>query len=408
MLIKLAWRNIWRNKRRTLITVASIFFAVFFSVFMNSFQKGTWTRMLDNIVNYYYGYIQIHGKGYWEDRTLDESIVLTRDLETLPETVKGLKAVVPRLETFTLLSSGEHTSVMMIVGTDPAREQEMTNLKGKMTEGVYFSANDQSLLLADGVKELLHVGLGDTLIVMTQGYQGTQAAGKYPISGFVHFASPDLNKSMVYLPIKEAQDLLGAEHRVTSLAMQLNSRKDLTGVMDQLKHKLDNDTYEIMNWKELLPELVEAQKTDAAGNYIFLLVLYLIISFGIFGTILMMTKERLYEYGVLIAVGMSRAKLALTTWLEIVFMTLIGVVFGMLGALPVVVYFKNNPIDFSNMGEDMSNTYEKWGFDPIFPTVLEAPLFFNQALLVLIISSLLATYAIWQIFKLKPVEAMKT
>ncbi|PIE48380.1 MAG: hypothetical protein CSA40_00765 [Flavobacteriales bacterium] len=347
MLIKLAWRNIWRNKRRTLITVASIFFAVFFSVFMNSFQKGTWARMLDNIVNYYYGYIQIHGKGYWDDRTLDESIVLTRDLETLPETVKGLKSVVPRLETFTLLSSGEHTSVMMIVGTDPVREQEMTNLKGKLTEGVYFSANDHSLLLADGVKELLHVGLGDTLIVMTQGYQGTQA-------------------------------------------------------------KLDNDAYEIMNWKELLPELVEAQKTDAAGNYIFLLVLYLIISFGIFGTILMMTKERLYEYGVLIAVGMSRAKLALTTWLEIVFMTLIGVVFGMLGALPVVIYFKNNPIDFSNMGEDMSNTYEKWGFDPIFPTVLEAPLFFNQALLVLIISSLLATYAIWQIFKLKPVEAMKT
>lgn len=407
MLFKLAWRNIWRNKRRSFITMASIFFAVLFSIFMNSFQKGAWVRMLDNIVNYYYGYAQIHQKGYWDDRTIDESMEYTEALQNIPNQVDGIHSLVPRLETFSLLSSGEHTNATMIIGTDPESEKAMTKLDEKLTEGLYFTKNEKALLVAEGVKDLLKVQLGDTLIVMTQGYHGIQAAGKYPIKGFVRFASPDLNKSMVYLPLVEAQSLLGAENRLTSLAVNLENRDDLTEVIQVLKNTLDTETYEIMDWKSLIPDLVEAQKADAAGNYIFLFVLYLIISFGIFGTILMMTKERSYEFGVLLSVGMSRAKLALTTWLEIISMALIGALIGMLGALPLIIHFNRNPIDFSKYGEDMSSTYEKWGFDPIFPTVLEGQLFYSQALLVFLISSILATYAIWIIYRLKPVKAMR-
>ena len=96
MLLKLAWRNIWRNKRRTFITVASIFFAVLFSIFMNSFQKGGWVRMLDNIVNYYYGYAQIHQKGYWSEKTINEALVLNDMLLKLPTEVDGLKRIIPR------------------------------------------------------------------------------------------------------------------------------------------------------------------------------------------------------------------------------------------------------------------------------------------------------------------------
>ena len=155
MLLKLAWRNIWRNKRRTLITVASIFFAVLFSIFMNSFQKGGWVRMLDNIVNYYYGYAQIHQKGYWSEKTINESLVLNDTLLILPTKIEGLKRIIPRLETFALLSSGEHTSGMMIVGTDPAAEDHLTQLKSRLVEGTYFNQKDKSLLIAEGVKDLL-------------------------------------------------------------------------------------------------------------------------------------------------------------------------------------------------------------------------------------------------------------
>ncbi len=406
MLLKLAWRNIWRNKRRTLITVASILFAVLFSIFMNAFQKGAWVRMLDNIVNYYYGYAQIHQKGYWEEKTINDALELNEELWQLPSNIEGLEQIIPRLETFALLSSGEHTSGMMIVGTNPKAEDQLTQLKSRLTEGVYFEKSDKALLIAGGVKSLLKVNLGDTLVILTQGYHGVNAAGKYPIKGIVHFASPDLNKRMIYLPLEETQDLLGASSMATSLALRLNERDDLESVMEQLKTQLDTEKYEIMDWQSMLPDLVEAQKTDAAGNYIFLLVLYLIISFGIFGTVLMLVKEREHEFGILLSIGMSRRLLAFSTWLEILLMALLGVVFGMLAALPLVYYFKVNPIDFSRY-EDMAENYEKWGFDPIFPTIMDASLFYSQAILMLIITSLLALFAIWKIYKLKPVEAMR-
>jgi len=407
MLLKLAWRNIWRNKRRTFITVASIFFAVLFSIFMNSFQKGAWVRMLDNIVNYYYGYGQIHQKGYWDEKTINEALELNDELLQLPAQIKGLKQVIPRLETFALLSSGEHTSGMMIVGTNPDAEDKLTQLKSRITEGIYFDQNDKALLIAEGVKDLLKVNLGDTLVILTQGYHGVNAAGKYPIKGVVHFASPDLNKRMIYLPLGETQNLLGASSLATSLALQLDDIDYLESVITELQEKLDTETYEVMDWQAMLPDLVEAQKTDAAGNYVFLLVLYLIISFGIFGTILMMVKEREYEFGVLLSIGMSRRLLAFSTWIEILFMALLGIVFGMLAALPLVHYFKVNPIDFSQYGDGMAETYAKWGFDPIFPTIMDASLFYSQAILVLVITSLLAFFAIWKVYKLKPVEAMR-
>ncbi len=406
MLLKLAWRNIWRNKRRTLITVASIFFAVLFSIFMNSFQKGAWVRMLDNIVNYYYGYGQIHKKGYWDEKTIDDALELNEELLQLPAKIKGLNLIIPRLETFALLSSGEHTSGMMIIGTIPDTEDKLTQLKSRITEGTYFDKNDKALLIAEGVKDLLKVNLGDTLVILTQGYHGVNAAGKYPVKGIVHFASPDLNKRMIYLPLAEAQILLGATSMATSLALQLDDKDYLKSVIVELQERLDAETYEVMDWHAMLPDLVEAQKTDAAGNYIFLLVLYLIISFGIFGTILMMMKEREYEFGVLLSIGMSRRLLAFATWIEILFMALLGIIFGMLAALPLVYYFKINPIDFSQYGEGMAETYAKWGFDPIFPTVMDASLFYSQAILVLIITSLLALFAVWKVYKLKPVEAM--
>ncbi len=406
MILKLAWRNIWRNKRRTLITVASIFFAVLFSIFMNSFQKGAWVRMLDNVVNYYYGYAQIHQKGYWEEKTINNVLELNDELWQLPTQIDGLEQIIPRLETFALLSSGEHTSGMMIVGTNPNAEDRLTKLKSRLTEGTYFNQRDKVLLIAEGVKDLLKVSLGDTLIILTQGYHGVNAAGKYSIKGIVHFASPDLNKRMVYLPLEETQDLLGAPSMATSLALRLNDRDDLEDVIEQLQTQLDADKYEIMDWQSMLPDLVEAQKTDAAGNYIFLLVLYLIISFGIFGTILMMVKEREHEFGILLSIGMSRGLLAFSTWVEILLMALLGVILGMLAALPLVHYFKVNPIDFSEYGE-MAESYEKWGFDPIFPTVMDASLFYSQAIIMAIITSLLALFAIWKIYKLKPVEAMR-
>lgn len=405
-LILIAWRNIWRNKRRTLITAASVLFAVFLSSFMVSIQTGAWDKMVDNMVTYYFGYAQVHQDGYWEDRTLDNSFSLNAAKEQLPSDLQENIGLVPRIESFALASTGDLTMGVMVVGTDPDAENAMTQLAERVVEGSYFEPNEASALLAEGVAEKLKLSVGDTLILISQGYRGTNAAGKYVIKGITRFGSPDLNKQMVFLPLHEAQYFYRAESLITSLAIDVD-RNEAEPTVRALKANLQEDQYEVMDWEELLPALVEAKEMDAAGNYIILIVLYVIIGFGIFGTVLMMTKERQYEFGVMTAIGMSRGRLALITWMEIVFLGMIGAVAGILVSIPLVYYFHLNPIDMGAMQQGMDDAYEKFGMEPIIPAAFDLKIFFGNAFTIFIITTLLSIYPIVNIFRLKPVEAMR-
>ncbi len=404
MITKLAWRNIWRNKRRTLITASSILFAVLFSSFMESLQQGAWNNMIRNVVNYYVGYAQIHEKGYEEEPALDKAFLLTDTMEALPDQHEQLEAIVPRLESYALASTGQHTMGAMVVGVEPQREDALTKLSGRISDGHYFEPDQSGVLVAEGVADYLQLAPGDTLLLISQGFRGVNAAGKYPIVGVLHFPSPDLNKSMVYLPLKDAQWFYGAEGRVTSLALQLSSPQALEPLLAQLRTALDTSTYELLDWQEMMPELLEAKALDSAGNVIVYIILYMIIAFGIFGTILMLTKERDFEFGVLTAIGTPRRTLAMATWLEIMLMGILGAIAGIIASIPVVGYFNRNPIRFTG---DYAHMLEQYGFEPIFPAEFDPNIFVTQAVVVLILTALLGLWPVRHIFRLRPVEAMR-
>jgi len=409
MLFKLAWRNIWRNKRRTLITASSIFFAVVFSVFMVSLQNGGWGRMIDNVINFYVGYGQIHLEGYHDEPNINSLMEYSDELKTLAEEVDHLENLVPRLEHFALASYGTQTKGIMLCGIDPKLEDDMTHLKDRLVDGEYLDANDKAVLIADGIAELLNIGVGDTLVMISQGYHGVNAAGMYPIKGLVHFAPPDLNKTLVYLPLAETQYFFGAdeENLISTLVLNIDDKKNLPKIKKSLNQKIDFDKNELIQWEQLVPGLIDAMNAKLNGTYMIMLILYAIITFGIFGTILMMAKEREYEFGILIAIGMKRKLLAWVVWLETVLLGFVGSVLGILGGMPLVYYFKVNPIDMTEMVEDAIEMYDEMGVEPIFPTSFELSVFFYQALIVFFISTLLAFYAVRKVRKLKPVEAMK-
>lgn len=407
MLLKLAWRNIWRNKRRTLITAASIMFAVFFASFMQSLQKGVWDNMLGNVVNFYYGYAQIHQKGYQDEQSIDMAFAIDKNLENLATNIPEIKAVVPRIESFALASKETATAGVLVVGIKADLENELTNLADRVVEGNYLEGEKKAAMIGKGVAEKLKLSVGDTLILVSQGYHGVNAAGKYPVQGILSFGSPELNKRMVYLPLEEAQYFYGAENLVTSLALKIEDRQQVPAAVAAMTNQLDMETYEVLDWQTMLPELMEAKALDTASNRLVLAVLYLIITFGIFGTILMMTKERSYEFGVLTAIGMKRWKLSVSVWLEIILMGFVGVVAGIIISIPVVYYFQVNPIDLTMMGEDAAEAYEKFGMEPILPAAFKFGIFVNQALIVFLITTILAVYPWTKISQLQPVAAMR-
>lgn len=407
MLPTLAWRNIWRNKRRTFITMASVAFAVFFATFMQSIQRGAWDHMLDNVVNFYYGFAQVQGVDYWEEQTLDQALDWTPALEAQLMEYPNIKSVAPRLESFALAAGEGLTSGVLVVGTDPNAEDKLTQLSDRLIEGAYWEEGSSGALIAEGVAEGLEIKLGDTIVLLSQGYHGVNAAGKYAVSGLLRFGSPELNKRMVYLPRTAAEQFFGADGLATTVALNIDGKENVNSILSGLPPKLDTTQLTVKGWEEMIPDLVEAKELDAAGNQVVLFILYLIITFGIFGTILMMTRERSYEFGVLIGIGMHRWQLGLVVWMEIVLLGLLGALLGMILSFPLIYNFYLNPIDLSVMGEEAVKTYEKFGMEPILPAVVDPMIFFMQGVLVVIITTVLALYPWLKLRSLEPISAMR-
>jgi ABC-type lipoprotein release transport system permease subunit len=403
MLLKLAWRNIWRNRNRSLITMSAIASAVLLAVATVSLQQGVWDNLIKNLVSLYSGYAQVHAKGYWDEQTLENSFVINESVDQLVAGTPGVNALAHRLESFALASSGEKTRGCLVVGVDPVAEENLTHISAKIQSGEMLETGREGALVAEGLAEKLQLQIGDTLVLLTQGYYGSTAAIKTEIQGLLHFGSPELNNRITYIPLALAQYWLDAPGRATSLVLGLEEAQQLPAVSKSLKKSLPAD-YEARTWKEMMPEINQHIEADSAGMYIMLGVLYLLISFGIFSTLLMMLAERQREFGMLNALGMRLKYIARVVLAETVFLTLCGSIAGLILSYPVVLYLNIHPIRF---GGEMAEMYEKFGFEAIFPTVIKARIFIEQTLFVLCVGLLLAIYPVWRVFRLNPVEAMR-
>lgn len=408
--ITLAWRNLWRNKRRTLIAASSVFFAVILALLMRSMQTGYYDYMIDSSVRTYTGHIQIQGKDYWEKRSFEESMILNEEMIDKVNQIDGVEMSVKRLETFSLISYGMVTRVIQVAGIDPEQENALTSLKDKIVKGEYLSDSSRGILLAEGLAELLKVDIGDSILIYGQGLYGVTAAELIPVKGLVRFTLPSQNKSFAYLSLPYAQWVYSAPERLTSLSIMLDNRKKINSIQSKIKTLFETTNensgavYDIMTWEELSPELVQYIQIDNAQGIIMLGILYIVIAFGIFGTIMMMTAERRKEFGILISVGMKKWKLYLVTTLETLFISFIGVVAGAVVSLPLLIYFVNNPIPLTG---DMADAIVAWGFDPILPFALYPGMFIAQVWTVLAIALVSGLYPLNFIRKIKPVEAMR-
>jgi putative ABC transport system permease protein len=402
--ITLAWRNLWRNRRRTFITLASVLMAVVLSIATRSLQKGVYANMIGNAVRFSTGYIQIHAKGYWDDQTINNSFIYDTTLSTLFHKEKNISLFIPRLESFALASSGPHTKGVSVMGIDPVKEDKMNGLAGKIKEGHYFKSNgQQGILIGDGLAKYLQLHLGDTMILLGQGYHGSTAAGQYKIQGIFHYPLEQMNNTLVFLSLPEAQLLFNTTERLTSVSLMLQKPGSISSTKNFLEQNLDS-TYEVMEWPAMNKTLVQEIQGDNAGGIIMLAILYLVVAFGVFGTILMMTMERKKEFASMIAVGMRRFKLTFMVILETIFIGLIGILCGSIVILPVLIYFHQHPILLSGPAAE---TYQQFGIEPIMPASLDPNIFLYQGITVLCIAIVSAFYPLWYINRFRVAETLK-
>lgn len=404
-LIKLAWKNLWRNRSRTAVTISSVFFAVILSVTTSSLQDGVFDLFVKNMVSFYTGYIQVHKAGYWDQQILDNGFEQKASIENAIKLDNHVYQLAPRIESYALASNEEVTKGCMVVGIMPVDEDQITFLKSKVVAGSYFrdSLLQHTALISEGLADRLAIHLNDTVVLISQGYHGAMAAGKYRIQGILHFGSPQLNDQLLYLTLPVAQEFFTAENILTSYVMDLTSTQYLESTARSLAKSLGRE-YEVMTWKEMLPEVDQHIQTDKGSMYIIQGILYLLICFGIFGTLLMMMAERKYEMGMLIAIGMKKGKLVMVLLIESVMNVLLGCLAGILASIPIVYYLKEYPIRFSG---EMAESYRRFGFEPIFPASINAGIFMTQGIIVLVLGFVLSLYPMIKVLRLNPVTAMK-
>ncbi len=412
MLVKLAWRNIWRNKRRSLLTILAVAFAVMLSIAMRGLQIGTYQLNIKNAVELFAGYLQIQKSGYQKTPSLQKSFrpdaELRQRLETLPE----IAGYAPRVMGSGLISFRENSLGIAILAIDPRAEARVSTILDKVNSGRMFRS-DSSAEIVVGETLLRNLSqqdgrtrarVGDTVVVLAQGFDGSLGNLKFRVVGTIKTGAPEFDRGAVLMGLRTADELLAMYGRVNLIAIRLQRLEDIPSVKTALAKYLSGSELAVLDWKEVMPELQQAIELDNIGGILFLGILVMVVAFGITNTILMSVTERFREFGVVLAIGMPQRRLVLLVLIETVLITLVGLALGNVLAAGINAYLSHYPIVF---GGEFAELYQEYGFLPQMTSSMKPHIFINITLTVLIIAVFASLYPLLKVWRLEPLRGIR-
>jgi ABC-type lipoprotein release transport system permease subunit len=424
--------------------------------------------MFRNVIESYTGYIQVQNEDFKDNPTVDNAFTLSPEIGQKLLNDKNVVDAVPRFESFALASSGSLTKGVLVMGIDPEKESLLSNVRGRLvkyrlsseaidklkksrlpesvkikldkykeesysTGGIlqldlgiknsdsastmsiirretsfinsYISIGKKEALIGYRLARYLNLTIGDTLVLIGQGYHATTAAGKYRVAGIVRMPTSDIDNKIVYLPVDVCQELYNASGMLTSLALSIedNSDKKIKRMVQSLGREIPSPL-RLIEWREMNALLINQMESDNKSGGVMVAILYLVIAFGVFGTVLMMTIERKREFGVLVAIGMQKSKLAAIISIEMIYIGLLGIVSGIAVAFPAILIGQYNPIRLSGQ---YAKVYENYGMEPVMPFMPVDSYFLWQSLIVALIVVISIIYPVRKIYKMNLVNSLK-
>ena len=404
-LLTLAWRNLWRKKRRTFITLSSVMFATILAIVLMSMISGMQEQMVDSIVRNTTGYLQIQDVLYHDEPSMDHALEYGDEVkDALAAFPEEISYTVPRIGGFALAAKDMGTRGVMVNGIDPEKEDRMNDLSSNMVKGEMFTIDDDYAVIAEGLASLLEVELGDSIVLLGQGFQGMTAVGTYRIGGFIEFFMPEQNNTMVYLPLKQAQYFFAAPDRLTNLIIMTEDEDIVPELARNLENNLDPEWYTVKTWEELMPDKLAAFEAREAQVAIFAWVLYIVVGFGIFGTIMTMLFERLREFGILLSIGLKRLQLAAICMIETLIISFLGVIAGVTAGFLVVLRLHLNPV---RLGDELGDIMIDMGFEPVFSFSIAPDIFLYQGMVIFFIALIVGLYPVTRVLRMNMVHASR-
>lgn len=404
---KMAWRNIWRNPRRTVLTISAIAFASLLLIFMLSFQFGSYEALINSSVKIHAGHLKIQAKGYQNKRDMHLVVPDPSAAVRMMDNIHGIDAYTFRANAFSLISSKERTYGVIVTGIDPAREARVSTLAKLIRKGRYLSENDiDKALLGQLLAKNLQVGPGDELIILGQGRDGSIAATVVQVKGIYGSGIDEFDRSTIHIPLKTFQDIYSMQNAVHEVVVVCRSLKNVSpvkkNIQERINHQTNQSNITVLDWQELMPGLLQGIQMDLISGIIFYIILILVVAFSILNTFLMAIFERTREFGVLMAIGTTPRRLIKIVLLESMSMTMLGIIAGIIMGSMITFYFQVNGINIYGSSEILS----QFGISGRIYPRLSMLSVFSGPLVVLLITFLAALYPALKIRGLRPAEAI--
>jgi putative ABC transport system permease protein len=403
--LRMAWRNLWRHKRRTWLTVGAMIFSNLLLVFMISLQFGSYRMMIDNTLKSYTGHMQVQREGYNDDskirNSFDNIAILASDIRKQ----LGSDTVAARGVAFAMTSSKQRSYGLQIIGVEPQYETKVSTLPGLINKGRYFTDfNAEEIVIGNVLARNLRVDIGDELTLLGGGRDGSFAAGVVIVTGIFDSGNTDVDRSMAQLPLGYFQSLfsMGKQgHNIVINADDLSSASVLQESVNNILH--ERKELVVLDWNELQPGLQQAIQADMASAWFMYAVLIVLVAFSVLNTQLMSVLERTREFGTMMALGFKPIRLGTLVITETFIMSSLGLAIG--AGLGTALAYYLSVVGFSYPGmEEMANRFNLP--DRIYPSLSLLSIFLGPG--VIFICSLLASiYPALRLFFLHPVSAMK-
>ncbi len=403
---KMARRNVWRNPRRSLLTMAAIAFACLLLIFMLSWQFGSYQAMIDTAVKIHTGHLQVQAAGYHQKRSMRQVVSRPRAVGELVGRAPGVEHYTFRSNAFSLVSSPRRTYGVLVIGIDPGREARVSTLARIVRRGRYLrEGDDQGALVGEILARNLQVDLGDSLTILGQGRDGSVAATVVKVVGIYRSGQDQFDRSSLQITLSnfdQTYTMMGAVHEVVAVCRNLDQVDAARAFLAPRLAGLEtNKPLVVLDWSQLMPGLSQGIEMDLVSGLIFYFLLIIVVVFSILNTFLMSILERMREFGVLMAMGVTPGRLSKLVLMESSILTLMGVGAGVLLGCGLTLYLQHTGIPVGS-----SELLRQYGI----PGVMHPRLSLLSACLgpgaVLLVTFLAALYPALKVRRVNPVEAI--
>ncbi len=403
IVLRLAWRNLWRQPRRTWLTTGAMVFSNTLLVFMISLQFGMYDLMIDNTLQVFTGHMQVQAPGYKDDQKIRQTVPDVMPLASALREQFSLDTVAARGWAFGLASSAERSYGIGVFGVEPAYEPRVSSIPGLVKQGRYLEDDDEArLVIGTVLARNLRVSVGDELTLLGSGRDGSIAAAVADVVGIFETGVTDIDRNFVQMPLGFFQDVFymdGAGHQVVISAATLDAAEVLqTEVAATVPAGLV-----VHDWDTLQPGLRQAIQADMSSAFFMYGILVILVAFSVLNTQLMSVLERTHEFGIVMSLGLRPGRLGRLVMLETSLMGLMGMVIGTVTGTIVTAWFTVNGFSIPGM-EEMAATFNLPA--RMYPEVTPATAIAGP-LIVYLFTLLAAVYPALRLHRLHPVEAMR-